>query len=274
MISVCILGGNGSIGRALKVHLADDPDLKITTPSVSDYFAKPAHHDLVYYCIGMTSDFREFPFRTIEAHVEILSKVLESGNFGRLVYLSSTRLYKYASNTVEGSQISINPADSDSVYDISKLAGESLCLLTNPSKVRIVRISNVVAKTLNPNTFLGFLASSINQERLVLTSSLKSAKDFVDLELLLSCLKKVGFDSKESIYNVASGYNLRFGDIIQELKAHFNPRIEIISDESRVDAFPEINISRITSEFDIDLINAPTMIQKILAATKEFNDGN
>jgi hypothetical protein len=103
---------------------------------------------------------------------------------------------------------------------------------------------------------------------------LKSSKDFIDLELVLSCLKKVGFDSKDSIYNVASGYNLQSGAIIQELIAHFNPGIEIISDESRVDAFPEINISRIRSEFDIDLISAPTMIQRILAATKEFNDGN
>jgi nucleoside-diphosphate-sugar epimerase len=272
MISVCILGGNGSIGSALQEYLANDPELTISSPSISEYLSEAVHHDLVYYCIGMTSDFREFPYRTIEAHIEILARVLALGKFGRLVYLSSTRVYKNASSTTEDSRISVFPSDRDAIYEMSKLTGESLCILTHPDTTRIVRISNVIAKIPNPSTFLGFLASSINLEKLVLTSSLKSAKDFIYIGQLLPYLKKIGLNSKDSIYNIASGYNLQSGEIIRELSLRFNPGIEIFSDESRIDIFPEIDISKISSEFDGDFIDSSTMIEKIIASTKEFHD--
>lgn len=274
MITVCILGGNGNIGRALRGFLETDTHLEISSPTIEQFFTGKVHYDLVFYCIGMTSDFRKLPYRTVEAHLEILSKVLRTARFERLVYLSSTRIYKHSSSTVEDSLINVDPSEVDSIYNLSKLTGESLCLLTFPEKTRIARISNVVTKHFNPNTFIGYLAHSQAQEKIHLTSSLNSEKDYVDIETVVHCLHSIGLYSKEKIYNVASGYNLKSIEIVEAMKSEFGVNYHLTSDETRIDSFPVIDISRISKEFDFNIPENSTMIQKIVHSMKELNDDN
>lgn len=274
MITVCVLGGNGNIGRALSQFLETDTSLEISSPTIDQFLTGKDHFDLVFYCIGMTSDFRDHPYRTVEAHIEILSKVLQTSRFERLVYLSSVRVYKHSSSTQEDASINVYPSEGDSIYNLSKLSGESLCLLTFPEKTRIARISNVVTNQLNPNTFIGYLSRSQAEGRIQLTSSLNSEKDYVDIETVVHCLHSIGLYSKEKIYNVASGYNLKSIEIIEAMKSEFGVNYHLTSDETRIDSFPLIDISRISEEFNFNIPENSTMIQKIVHSMKELNHGN
>ena len=78
----------------------------------------------IYYCAGVTADFRSRHFDTIEAHVSTLSEVLKNGEYTSFLYLSSARIYRNESLTTEDSTISINPLNSEDFVDISKLAGD------------------------------------------------------------------------------------------------------------------------------------------------------
>jgi nucleoside-diphosphate-sugar epimerase len=96
-----LIGGHGFIGRHLQaqlrslgwtcdVPLRDDVSL----------FQRDLGH--VFYCAGLTADFRQRPYDTVEAHVALLSNVLQQASFLSLTYLSSTRVYAGASTTDEG----------------------------------------------------------------------------------------------------------------------------------------------------------------------------
>ncbi len=270
MISVCILGGSGNIGKALHRFLKRDPEIQISSLSISDYLTSHHNFDVIYYCIGMTSDFQKLPFRTVEAHIEHLSKVLKTKRFGTLVYLSSTRIYKNSFDTREETQLSINPIEGDSIYNISKLVGESLCLLTQKERARIVRISNVVGGTLNDNSFLGFLGNSLMTGVFELNSSLKSEKDFVDIERVTYCLKAVGLNSKHRVYNIGSGFNLRTEEIIDAIASQYSYPFKVHSNENVIHSFPTLDISKISSEFGVKHYQKADIIQIILASMNGF----
>lgn len=274
MISVCILGGNGTIGRALRSFLIQDPEICVSTLAISDYLLGRHHFDVVYYCIGVTSDFQTIPFRTMEAHVELLSRVLETNRFNTLVYLSSTRVYKNSMHTQEESFLTINPHEIDSIYNISKLAGESLCMLTQNDRIRIVRLSNVVGGTPNENSFLGFLRKSLQQGSFQLNSSLKSERDFVDIEQILFCLKEIGLKSTHKVYNVASGFNLRTEEIIEAVFKSFSFSYKVQSNENVLHTFPIIDISRISGEFNIRHYEKEDIIRIILSSMNGFDHAN
>ena len=108
----------------------------------------------VFFCIGITSDFRSQPFATMQAHIAALEPVLQRGGFESLTYLSSTRVYKRALQTHEGSEIPVSVSDADDIYNISKLAGESVCLSCGQPNVRVARLSNVVGANDSSSNFL------------------------------------------------------------------------------------------------------------------------
>lgn len=274
MTSVCVLGGSGTIGKALASFLRSDPSIEVISLSISDYFSSIRNFDVIYYCIGMTSDFRSLPFRTVEAHIEILSKVLQKNRFGVLVYLSSARVYKDSSDTNEELPLLINPNDSDSIYNISKLAGESLCLLADYKRTRVARISNVVSRSHNQNSFLGFLSNSLKTGSFVLSSSLKSEKDYVDIDQVTFCLREIGFRSVQKIYNIGSGFNIKTEEIIDALAHHFPTTLKVHSNEAEMHNFPIIDISRISSEFGVRPKDKTDIIQLILASMNGFDYGN
>ena len=84
--------GSTIIGNHLLKRLKQY-DIEINAPSRIE--ATSLHNkDLgsVFYCIGKTANFLVNPVETINAHVNILSNILEYSNYESLIYLSSTRL--------------------------------------------------------------------------------------------------------------------------------------------------------------------------------------
>src|SRR5258708_21086042 len=109
---------------------------------------------IVFYCIGLTADFRLRPFDTVEAHIGKLTSLLQTCRYESLVYLSSTRVYQSLSDlATEDKTIFVNTQNNNDLYNISKLMGESIALAAN-SRNKVIRLSNVYGHDLNSKNFL------------------------------------------------------------------------------------------------------------------------
>ena len=123
-----LIGGHGFIGRGCTrgsqregwscwLPRRDDPEL----------WPRPLGH--VFHCAGLTADYAERPFDTVEAHASLLDRLLRDARFDSLVYLSSTRLYDSlgAVDATEELPLCLSPDNPRHLYDLSKALGESLC---------------------------------------------------------------------------------------------------------------------------------------------------
>ena len=119
-----VLGASGFVGRELSLALKNNghtvlsPDRDETEVLTNK---KSCHLGSVFYCIGMTANFRDQPIDTIEAHIGLLQRILEVCDFDQLTYLSSTRVYHGGSSTNEEAGLHVNPNDPSDFYNISKL---------------------------------------------------------------------------------------------------------------------------------------------------------
>ena len=75
--------------------------------------------------------------------------------FDSFLLLSSTRVYARAHTTHEDAALPTVPADPSDLYNLTKLAGEALCLADPRATTRVVRLSNVYGIGMPAETFLG-----------------------------------------------------------------------------------------------------------------------
>jgi len=203
----------------------------------------------VIYAIGMTSDFREFPHATVEAHVGLLSRVLQRPGLRQLVYLSSSRVYARSDNTHESRPIPCLSSDPSDIYTLSKLLGEALVLQKQMLGLRIVRLSNVIGPNQPRTTFLGSLLQEAREKSLIrIHQHSSSCKDYVCLDDVVRLLPQIAEAGRERIYNLGSGVNVSHAQIAtwferQGIKVVFENETE-----SAV-CFPNLSIQRLASEF-------------------------
>ena len=126
MARFTILGATGFIGSRLANYLEKKGDRVTRSKFENAIAATDLGH--VIYCIGLTADFRSRPFDTMDAHVNRLGEFLKNTHVQSFLYLSSTRIYGSASIADETTKISVDPSSPGDLYNISKVAGEALCL--------------------------------------------------------------------------------------------------------------------------------------------------
>ena len=247
-----VLGGEGFIGRRLRRSLEERPGASVFVPTraeLEEFLATPGPPDMghVFYCIGRTADFRTRPFDTVEAHVCLLRRVLQAGRFLSLTYLSSTRVYEGATDTSEGTALSLCPANPGHLYNLSKVMGEMLCHAAAP-RARVVRLSNVFGDGMPPLNFLAQLMREAAQTGSVrFLTAPNSAKDFVSVEDVVHWLPEIALRGVSPTYNIASGYNIsnaRLAELFERegVKASFSPA-------SPEWVFPLIDTGRLLAEF-------------------------
>src|ERR1039457_2553989 len=141
-MNATVLGSQGFIGSLLVRHLRQI-GVNVFAPPRDDpaIFTNSLGH--LFYCAGLTADFRQKPVATIRAHVSYLVDVLEQANYESLLYLSSTRVYAGATGSREEEKLRVNPCEPSDLYNLSKLTGEAACLAFKKKNVRIARLSNV-----------------------------------------------------------------------------------------------------------------------------------
>ncbi len=245
-----VFGAGGFVGSGLVTYLRGQGHdvLAISRRDVPPLQANLGH---VIYAIGLTGDFRTRPYDTVDAHVCILSHLLKNTHFESWLYLSSTRVYAGLApheTAREDGPIRIIQ-DSDSLYDISKLMGEALCLSHPSQKARVVRLSNVYGRGQSRHTFLSAVIEEIRlTNRVEIREAPESAKDYVALEDVLPLIAGIAMYGRRRVYNLASGIATSHFEIAQKLTeitgfpVSFAPNVPTRK-------FPEIDISNLVSEF-------------------------
>src|SRR5262245_16564069 len=107
-VKATVLGATGFIGSHLAAELRRRGHSPFTPGRSADLSG--ADLGIVFYCIGLTADFRSRPLETVMAHVCKLREVLQNCCFELLVYLSSTRVYGKSSVAVEDEPLVVNPS--------------------------------------------------------------------------------------------------------------------------------------------------------------------
>ncbi len=203
-----ILGGKGFIGR----HLVDTlmksgADVYVPERGDEEIFSQPL--GTVFYCIGLTNDYKDRPFDTVEAHASLLNRIVEKSSFDRLVYLSSTRLYDGLSSTAEETDLVLNSANPRHIYDLSKALGESICLTSSDGRACVARLSSVYSDTPDASGFVPDLLRRMKQEKkFELDSSSGLVRDYIHIDDVVASLLALAEQSQLKIINVASGENI------------------------------------------------------------------
>ncbi|NOT52326.1 MAG: SDR family oxidoreductase [Chitinophagaceae bacterium] len=255
---ITVLGAGGFIGSHL-VKLLKARDIEYYGPSRDEKLGKTSLGDIIY-CIGLTADFRQKPFETVEAHVCRLASILQFCDFNSLTYLSSARVYINCKQKKvdESTVLPVDISDSDELYTLTKLTGERICL-SSGKKVRIVRLSNVYSNDLEQESFITEIINTISSKKEIsFNLSLSSGKDYVPVEDAADLIVSIATGGKEAIYNVASGQNTTNEAIINELKKYFNFSVDMSRANKEI-LFPEIDIARIKNEFNYvpsDILNS------------------
>jgi nucleoside-diphosphate-sugar epimerase len=242
-----VLGASGFIGRNLVPRLRDEGH-DVFAPARNDERCFRGFLGHVIYCIGLTADFRNRPFDTVRAHVSVLADVLERADFTSLLYLSSTRVYASASETSETAALPVTTVEPSDLYNLSKLMGESLCLNSGRTGTRAARLSNVVGFDPESNNFLPALIREALAGTITLRSALDSAKDYVALDDVLTILPRIAVAGIEPVYNVASGRNVRNGDLTKRLEALTGCSVRL-AEPAPAQSFPPVRIERLCQEF-------------------------
>lgn len=235
-----VLGASGFVGRHLTAHLRGQGyDCRGYGREPRSQYARPLGH--VIYAIGLTSDFRQRPLETVEAHVCVLRELLAEGGFESLTYLSSTRVYAGASATTEDTRLGVNPNDPSDLYNLSKLTGEALCLHAGAGRAKVVRLSNVVGLRDTPDSFIDqLLEEGWPEGRLELQTALDSRKDYIYIDDAVAQITAIAQSPATGIYNVAGGAGIENREITELLTRQFGWSITV-RDQAPSWRFPDID---------------------------------
>ncbi len=259
-----IFGSSGFIGSHLASYIETKGHSVQRMPRNILELSSEENLGHVIYCIGLTADFRNRPFDTIEAHVSLLSYLLKNHKFDSFLYLSSTRVYQGSQYANENSNLIVNPNNPGDIYNLSKLLGESICINCDRDKVKIARLSNVFGSGMPVSNFLYDITESVfNQNSLILRSSLNSAKDYLSIDETIRLLFDISTKGTQPVYNVASGTNTSTSKIFDILKKQ--KLFDLHIDESAEEIiFSEISTHRIASEFSFKATAFEDQYQKFL----------
>lgn len=262
-----VLGASGFIGRNIARYL-QNKGYDVALPRRDQLPTLEGELGHVFYCIGMTGNFREKPLATVEAHAGLLASLLERIDYSSFLYFSSTRIYAKASGPAETSEdalVKVRPSI-DTTYDLSKMLGESLCLSMEKPSVRVVRLSNVYGPDQSPNTFLGsLLRELVANGKAVIRESSDSSKDYVSIADVADAAEKIARNGRQRIYNVASGVPISHSEIAEAVSREGYTCSFGESGDCRT--FPRINIANIQEEFEFSprnlLEDLPSLLRKI-----------
>ena len=215
-----VLGAGGFVGSHLTRYLqARGQHFWAPGRDNKGLFDRPLGH--VIYCIGLTADYLDRAFDTIEAHVSLFSRLLKDADFDSIVYLSSTRLYDSGDGSgKENQDLILNPANPRHLYDYSKGLGETLCQVCGGGKARVARLSCVYSDDLSGENFLHrLIEQALRTPEITLETHPDFARDYVHMDDVCEALIQIATRGKRHIYNVASGENItnnQLFDIITE----------------------------------------------------------
>lgn len=212
-----VIGGSGFVGSQVAAHLralGHQPFL----PARDDPALWDRDLGRIFYCAGLTGDYRTRPFAAVEAHVVLFARLLESARFERIVYLSSTRLYDSQPGALgrEDRPISVDAADPAHLYELSKLLGENLALHRSDGRGVVARLSYVFGWDAGAEGFLSdWLRAATANRSLRIDSSPASARDYIHIADVATALHALLDSPLNGIVNVARGETIANAQIAE-----------------------------------------------------------
>jgi nucleoside-diphosphate-sugar epimerase len=255
LLPITVLGAGGWIGAALVAQLQRQgrPVLAVNRAGLPAWLAGSEPQGPVINAIGLTADFRQRPYATAEAHVGLLSQVLQRPGLVQLIYLSSTRVYARSGDTHETAALPCLSSDPSDLYNLSKLLGEALVLQDPRPGLKVVRLSNVVGPGQPASTFVGALLAEAQAKNGAVTIQQPAAttKDYVALADVVRLLPLIAEQGQQRLYNLGSGRNSSHAEEAawlerQGLAVRFAGGAESVAGPS----FPPLAIERLKAEFE------------------------
>jgi nucleoside-diphosphate-sugar epimerase len=243
-----LFGGFGFVGTEIAAQLEAE-DNYVKRVGRENWPEPGTHLGHVVFCIGMTADFRKRLIETFEIQVLRLQEALVNYHYDSFLYLSSARVYNEASSTHENAPLIVRPMTSDHVYNISKIAGESLCLAYDNPKIRVARLSNVYGSQDTSNLFMtAVVREAVEKGEVTIGQAPESSKDYIVVQDAAKILIAISRSGQERLYNVACGSNFTHKQIAVVLEnngftVHFKTNSPVVT-------FPEIDTTRAKGEFN------------------------
>jgi len=243
-----VFGGSGFIGGATVEFLRADGH-EVVVPGRHAPVSQQGDLGHVIYAAGVTADFRSRPFDTMRAHVGLVAEILEHGAFDSLLYLSSARVYRHGDSAREDAAIAVRSEDSEDFYDLTKLAGESLCHASGRPNVRVARLANVVGRDFRSSNFVfDLIRAACRDGRIELRSAPESEKDYVMVDDVVAMLERIALRGKCRCYNVAAGCNITHARMVGAIAESTGAVCTVIPGAPRINS-PPIDIGRLQAEF-------------------------
>lgn len=251
-LPITVLGAGGWIGAALVADLLSQGRLvqAVDRAALPDWLQGCDPQGVVMYAVGLTADFRQRPHATAEAHVGLLSRVLQRPGVDQLVLFSSTRVYGRSADSRETSPLACLSSDPSDLYNLSKLLGEALVLQDPRPTLKVVRLSNVVGPGQPMSTFVGaLLAEAQAHGRVTIQQAAETAKDYVALADVVRLVPLIAEQGKHRLYNLGSGRNTSHAEVATWLERQ-RVVVRFAAQAAAGLSFPPLTIDRLAMEFE------------------------
>ncbi|MDP3659956.1 NAD(P)-dependent oxidoreductase [Phenylobacterium sp.] len=204
-----IVGAAGFVGGRLRERLGRD-GAEVFAPAKGDPALFERDLGVVYYCAGLTADYAQRPFDTVEAHATLVAEMASRATFERFVYTSSTRLYDAADrgggDMHEDLPLALQPAEPRHIYDLSKALGENIALTQMAGRGGVARLSNVFGwRDGDPGFLSAWLVAARGGRALTLQSSPHIARDYIHVDDVVEALIAIAEAPEPGVVNVAGG---------------------------------------------------------------------
>jgi nucleoside-diphosphate-sugar epimerase len=255
---ITILGASGFVGSHLVNFLCRMGVHYYAPQRNADLFDRDLGH--VIYCIGMTADFRNKPFETIESHICKLSGLLQHGRFKSFTYLSSTRLYintPYSNIKVkEDDFVYINSSNATDIFAASKLTGELLALNSGRENIKVVRLSNVFGDDFKSENFVtSVIKEALSKGAVKIYSGPDSAKDYVSISDVCQALYLLSSLEETGVFNLAYGSNTTHAQLLSEIENITGAKMIYVADASTI-CFTEIDTTKLVNLIRFKPVNS------------------
>jgi UDP-glucose 4-epimerase len=237
-----------------------NPRVRLLLPDKSQRIDHGTHLGRVIYCAGLTSDYADRPYDSVEAHVGYLAYLIHHCDWDEFIYLSSTRLYDWTglAEVSESTPIVLYPGIPRSLYDASKLLGESFVLNGRPGQSgKVLRLSTVVSGSAADSNFWSKWlnrhlkeSNSSTAEKTILTHSAPEvSRDYILIGDVIEAILTVLECGSSGIYNVANGENTSNEQVARCIESRFSVEIKFAGGTTIVKP-PRVSIAKIKSLFN------------------------
>lgn len=259
---ITVFGAGGFIGSHMATY-AEKLGYNVFKPDWRNGVPEQ-HLGTVIYCNGVGDCQR--PIDVMYSHVGLLSEIVKKGNFDRLVYLSSTRVYMNSQATNENSNLTITWQDRRKLFNIAKLAGEDVCRSINKDVI-ILRPSNVYGLALNSPLFLpSIVRDAILNKEVNFAVDKDYSKDYVSIDDLVSVCFELLALNLSGTYNVASGVNVSANVISELLVERTNCKVNWHENKNQ-EVFHKIDIGKVSELIDF---TPKSLIEQLSLMIEDF----